>query len=287
MVEGEIRGVVESHYSTEEEERDFDTLLSELRRFVPIPRNTTSSEIKGVATDDLVEKLLSWADAAYIGINQQIGKALFSAIRQEERTLRSLLETTDPFYRNVSEQIQTHINVQELEKYMDLPVRRLPNDISEQVEQIIVDVNRLFQDRRLMLKQIDNHWIRHLTSLDMLREGIGLRAIGQQNPLVAYQKEAFETFQDMLASIQTEIVRSLFTISTTEPLRTRRRTPAPKTPLTFRAGEASPAAVKTAPQPHRTSRKVGRNDPCWCGSGKKYKSCHMREDLAKMQVRTR
>ena len=63
-----------------------------------------------------------------------------------------------------------------------------------------------------MLRQIDNHWIRHLTSLDMLREGIGLRAIGQQNPLVAYQKEAFETFQDMLASIQTEIVRSLFTV---------------------------------------------------------------------------
>ena len=63
-----------------------------------------------------------------------------------------------------------------------------------------------------MLQQLDNHWVRHLTDLEMLREGIGLRAIGQQKPIVAYQKEAYEMYQEMLGSVQTQIVRSLFLI---------------------------------------------------------------------------
>ena len=63
-----------------------------------------------------------------------------------------------------------------------------------------------------MLRQIDDHWVRHLTSLDMLREGIGLRAIGQQNPLVSYQREAFEMYQEMMGSVQSQIVRTLFLV---------------------------------------------------------------------------
>jgi preprotein translocase subunit SecA len=281
MVEKEIRRVVENHFADDEESKDFDTLLSELRRFIPIPRSVTTSEMQALDPDALVDKFLGWADSAYFGINQHIGKSLFNAIRQEERTVRSVLEIPDPFYSNVSQQIHARIEMEELEKYYDLPVRRLPDDISALFENTIVDVSRLFQDRRLMLRQIDNHWIRHLTSLDMLREGIGLRAIGQQNPLVAYQKEAFETFQEMLASIQTEIVRSLFTVPSTTQARPQRQAARPQTQLTFRAGGGSSGAAETAPQPHRTTRKVGRNDPCWCGSGKKYKSCHMREDLEK------
>ncbi len=287
MVEWEIRRVVESHFSDDDENQDFDTLLSELRRFSPIPRSVTPAEMQALSSDTLVEKLLGWADKAYLAINQQIGKAMFDALRQEERTVRSVLETSDPFYRNVSEQIHTRIDAQKLEAYYDLPVRRLPKDIGEEFEQSIIEVSRLFQDRRLMLRQMDNHWIRHLTSLDMLREGIGLRAIGQQNPLVAYQKEAFETFQDMMASIQTGIVRSLFTVPSAAQSRSQRRAPRPKTQLTFRAGGGSRGASNAAPQPHKATRKVGRNDPCWCGSGKKYKSCHMREDLVTAHGGTR
>jgi preprotein translocase subunit SecA len=287
MVAGEIRGVVESHLAVDDEEQDFDALLAELRRFIPFPRSTTSTEMRELSTDALVEKFLAWADDAYFKINQQRGLILFNAIRQEERTLRSLLETPDAFHRNISEQIHKQIDAQTLEKYTDLPIRRLYDDVSEILKNVIIDVGRLFQDRRLMLRQIDNHWIQHLTSLDMLREGIGLRAIGQQNPLVAYQKEAFEAFQDMLASIQTEIVRSLFTVTPTMQTSTQRRVSPSRTPLTFRAGGAGGEAAEATPQPHKSTRKVGRNDPCWCGSGKKYKSCHMREDLAKSRVPTR
>ena len=283
MVETEIRRVVESHFSADGDDQDFDKLLSDLRRFIPIPRSATTEEMQTLSSDALVERFFGWAEKAYLGINQQIGKGMFDAIRQEERTVRSVLETPDLFYRNVSDHIHAHIDAQSLEKYYELPARRLPQDISEEFERSIIEVSRLFQDRRLMLRQIDNHWISHLTSLDMLREGIGLRAIGQQNPLVSYQKEAFETFQDMMASIQTEIVRSLFTVPGVAQSRSQRRAPTPKTQLTFRAGGGSSGASNAPQQPHKATRKVGRNDLCWCGSGKKYKSCHMREDLAKPQ----
>ncbi|MDF1512391.1 MAG: preprotein translocase subunit SecA [Anaerolineae bacterium] len=280
MVVGEIRRVVDSHFATDDESQDLETLLSELRRFIPLPRSLTVDQMQGLDIDALVKEFLDWAEKAYASINQQVGTALFTAIRQEERTLHSILETPDAFYSNIAEKLHTRINSDQLEPFYDVPVRRLPQDISDVLENIVIEVNRLFQDRRSMLRQIDNHWIRHLTSLDVLREGIGLRAVGQQNPLVAYQKEAFETFQDMLASIQTEIVRSLFTVPSGTPVRAQRRQPQPKTQLAFHAGGSS-SASQSAPEPHRAVRKLGRNDPCWCGSGKKYKSCHMREDLAK------
>jgi preprotein translocase subunit SecA len=138
-----------------------------------------------------------------------------------------------------------------------------------------------------MVRQLDDHWVHHLTSLDMLREGINLRAIGQQNPLVAYQREAFAMYQEMLASVQTEVVQSLFRVpraaatSSRRPAAQPQAKPRPQHQLTFRAGGGSGASDR-APEPHRAQRDVGRNDPCWCGSGKKYKDCHWRSDRKAM-----
>ena len=286
MVEKEIRRVVGSHFAAGGDDEDFDTLISDIRRYIPIPRSANTQEMQSLSEDALVERLFGWAENAYLGISQQLGRALFDAIRQEERTVHSVLETPDPFYRNLSDHIHAHIDAKKLESYYELPARRLPEDLSADFEKSVIDVSRLFQDRRLMLRQIDNHWIRHLTSLDMLREGIGLRAIGQQNPLVSYQKEAFESFQEMMVSIQTEIVRSLFTVPEAARPRSQRRVAPPKTQLTFHAGGGSSGASNTVQQPHKAVNKVGRNDLCWCGSGKKYKSCHMREDLAKQKSAT-
>jgi preprotein translocase subunit SecA len=145
----------------------------------------------------------------------------------------------------------------------------------------MITVSRLFRDRRLILKQIDDHWIQHLTGLDMLREGIGLRAVGQQNPLVSYQKEAFEMYQEMMGSIQSQIVRSLFRVPEATATRSARPAPTPveqprQRQLSFHAGGSQ--ASEAAPEPARAAQKPGRNDPCWCGSGKKYKDCHWRSD---------
>ncbi len=128
-------------------------------------------------------------------------------------------------------------------------------------------------ERLVMLRAVDNRWVRHLTDLDTLREGIGLRAYGQVDPLVAFKKEAHEMYQGLLAAIQEDIVHQIFHV---EPV--REMAPAPVFRGRMVAHRGNGAA--SAPQPIRRTHTLGRNDPCWCGSGKKYKHCHMRQDQA-------
>ncbi len=168
-------------------------------------------------------------------------------------------------------------------------------------------------ERDLLLQIVDSQWKDHLYSLDHLKDGISLRSYGQRDPLVEYKKESYQLFQDMRSRIEAEMVRYLWWLRPVEgqpdaivaPAR-----PAPRraTPLTYSAPSDSaiggfpppspPAGFPaqpssgfpppaTAPRPARTGGddapvttikrdepKIGRNDPCWCGSGKKYKKCH-------------
>ncbi len=123
-------------------------------------------------------------------------------------------------------------------------------------------------ERLVMLRAVDNRWVRHLTDLDVLREGIGLRAYGQQDPLVAYKREAHEMYLDLLGDIQHDVVHAIYhAVLVRQPVRPMRA---------VRPGFDG----RAAPQPARSAdARPGRNDPCWCGSGKKYKYCHMRQDM--------
>ena len=123
-------------------------------------------------------------------------------------------------------------------------------------------------ERLVMLQAVDNLWIRHLTGLDNLREGIGLRAYGQQDPLLAFKKEAHEMYAELLAAIQRAIVGDIYRVSLV-------REPQPRPMREMRTS----VEAQRAPQPVRTAgAKAGRNDPCPCGSGKKYKHCCMRKE---------
>jgi len=129
-------------------------------------------------------------------------------------------------------------------------------------------------EKIIMLQTIDSLWKDHLLAMDHLKEGIGLRGYGQKNPLQEYQKEAFGMFEEMVQTIQGDMVQKLFTIEVAqeealEELEAQRR---PKRMvLSHGDGEEGPARVTTV---KREGGKVGRNDPCPCGSGKKYKRCH-------------
>ncbi len=165
-----------------------------------------------------------------------------------------------------------------------------------------------------MLQIVDQQWKDHLYSLDHLKEGIGLRGYGQRDPLVEYKKESFALFQAMKGRIDEEMVRYLWRLRPGHRDRRRRRcrsspvapkrAPAPRpSQLTFSDTKAPPPAASRPPsasrgwppasarqgqprparvggddaavkQVRRDEPKVGRNDPCPCGSGKKYKKCH-------------
>ncbi|MFZ1754765.1 MAG: preprotein translocase subunit SecA [Caldilineaceae bacterium] len=132
-------------------------------------------------------------------------------------------------------------------------------------------------ERHIMLRSVDHRWVRHLTDLDRLREGIGLQAIAQVDPLVAYKRQAFQMYQELMGDIRSDIVKNMMA------LRVERREPIVQSPIAanIRTNRDASGAVTKQQTVRNTTNRPGRNDPCWCGSGKKYKQCHMREDARK------
>jgi preprotein translocase subunit SecA len=124
-------------------------------------------------------------------------------------------------------------------------------------------------ERVVMLQTVDNLWKDHLLSMDHLKEGIGLRGYAQQNPLIVYKKEGFEMFNDMISRVKDETLGILFRIQIEEPKKIDDLRQPKEQKLAF-SGGGGPEKPKTA---QRKSKKVGRNAPCPCGSGKKYKKC--------------
>ena len=139
-------------------------------------------------------------------------------------------------------------------------------------------------ERHAMLMVIDQQWKDHLLSIDHLKEGIGLRGYGQRDPLMEYKKEAFDLFQDMTERVKATVVERLFKMQIVAeappempaPRRTvEARESRGESPLDTRrpAGEVTSLRTSAPVSRPATSQKVGRNDPCYCGSGKKYKKC--------------
>jgi preprotein translocase subunit SecA len=195
----------------------------------------------------------------------------------------------------------------------DATVEAIRNKYEDKEKQLTPEVMR-WLERRIILDVVDTQWKDHLLSLDHLKEAIGLRGYAQKDPLVEFKKEAFALFEDMMARIDNETIRYLFHVQvqveggpqggegTRQP-----QPPAPASPRPLAAAASAAARVNEAPaqlpafakemerkhqrqekdmqyqagaaqaeapKPVRAGAKVGRNDPCPCGSGKKYKKCH-------------
>ncbi len=195
--------------------------------------------------------------------------------------------------------LETMSSEEMIDKLYDLAVAEY--ETKEQALPVGIEILRRVE-RDIMLQIVDAQWKDHLYSLDHLKEGIGLRGYGQRDPLVEYKKESFTLFQAMKERIDEEMVRYLWRLrpvvsegGTQPPAAPVRQPVRPRnpTPMTFSGGSATTTAPQrqtaaaTAPRPARTGGddaaiktvrreepKIGRNDPCWCGSGKKYKKCH-------------
>ena len=191
--------------------------------------------------------------------------------------------------------------------FASLTYETIPEALVEKVHARYDEKEKLFGaqtlrwlERHILLDVVDGQWKDHLLTLDHLKEGIGLRGYGQKDPLVEFKKEAFTLFDDLMNRIDTESVRFLFLVRPAEPPQNA-APPLPASPepnpsappiprglsqfspeeierkqrrqqqqMQFQAG----ATPVEPPKPTRAAAKVGRNDPCPCGSGKKYKKCH-------------
>jgi len=140
----------------------------------------------------------------------------------------------------------------------------------EREEQIGSEI-RSQLERSLVLQVIDHHWKEHLLGMDQLRDGIGLRGYGQKDPLAEYKREGFDMFSAMMDRIKSDALERLFKVQVVKgerPPVAEKATVPPQ--MIFNRGDGESASRPV----QRAQAKVGRNEPCPCGSGKKYKKCH-------------
>jgi preprotein translocase subunit SecA len=137
-------------------------------------------------------------------------------------------------------------------------------------------------ERLVLLRVIDSLWVEHLTAIDDMRRGIGLRAYSQRDPLNEFKIEAYRMFDELKSTIRHDVTHTIFRVTVqqtpAQPRPAARNITEGRAPVAGATASASGAATATAvagpAAPARSGPKVGRNDPCWCGSGKKYKKCH-------------
>jgi len=198
-----------------------------------------------------------------------------------EDNLKKLVDEINFIFPVSYNEIKDLVEVKEVEKLVDFIFQKIKEAYLKNEKKLAP----LWQEitKSLLLNTIDYYWTKHLTAIEDLREGINLYGYAQIDPLVAYKNKAYMMFEKLLADIDFEFVRRLFKIEVNfNPI--EENLGRKQTPMIFQSASAvNPFEAKTQPdsqpktlasQPIIKKHKLGRNDPCWCGSGKKYKKCH-------------
>lgn len=153
-------------------------------------------------------------------------------------------------------------------------LQKASQDFYQQREQEVAALNIDMREleRSVLLRAVDHRWMDHIDAMDQLRDGIGLRAYAQKNPVHEYKMESYDMFEEMSRLIQEDTIRFLFHLRIQKPQERRMAAQ-----ITSQSGTETSQPKKTVkPITNKPGEKVGRNDPCPCGSGKKYKHCHGR-----------
>jgi preprotein translocase subunit SecA len=155
-----------------------------------------------------------------------------------------------------------------IEYFVNIAVGRYEEREREITPEIMREVERV-----ILLRTVDEHWMTHIDAIDQLKHGVGLRAYGNRDPVVEYKFESFEMFEQMNRNIQSETLRRIFTVRVSKDQGLERQRVG-----TIRQEMRADSAQQTPSAPVRKGAKIGRNEPCPCGSGKKYKNCCGRQE---------
>ena len=238
MIEREIDRIIKSYISPGQNPQEYIYedmlgLIKEVHSLIPHLSYLEVKDIQGLNYESLYEKLKKLAIDSYR--------------EHEEQTIK--------FYNEIQQQYEVEYTPEE-------PFAH--NNVMRNIE------------KDILLRVVDNKWIDHLHNIDMLRDGIGLRAYGQKDPLIEYKKEAYDLFNNMMYEIQSETVKYLFRTRFGVHIVNRHDNDIINTQLAQAAQEfkaPSEDAEEVSNTPIVNGEKIGRNDPCPCGSGKKYKNC--------------
>jgi len=256
---------------------EYDDVMNQQREVIYARRR----EI--LARENLKRDVLDMAENVLLGLIEQYTDPDLPPSEWDWQALDDTVHKTFAFRLQIPEAERQAISRAELERVLVEQVRR---HYEEKESSFGAPILRHLE-KIVLLQTLDTLWKDHLLSMDHLKEGIGLRGYAQQNPLQVYKKEAFELFENLMAQFERDVVEKIFTvqIAREEDLEQMERRPqpmrlamsgggapvAPPAAATVRRAVAS-AAASVAPV--QAMPKVGRNEPCPCGSGKKFKKCH-------------
>jgi preprotein translocase subunit SecA len=262
-VEGAQKKVEAMNFDIRKQLIDFDNVMNKQREAVYSLRNEIldggdiTETIKDMLNESIDEKLSSWTNAKY--------SEEWDWVSIEAWLLRSF---------------SLKYETQDIPKSEYLDREALSNDIKEKVlsaydkrkEEITPEIMAHIQ-RMVLLQMIDSSWRDHLYELDQIRRGIGFRAYAHKDPKIEYQKESFALFESMMRRIRDNTIEYIFKVQVSA-------SPQPRpvaVNVTQSAGQTVPAPLKLNGKSQKVQpkdlKKIGRNDPCPCGSGKKYKKC--------------
>jgi len=179
--------------------------------------------------------------------------------------LRDALERIFPLPASLNAETLSQGSREEAAEALQLYADRL---YQQREDELTPETMRVLE-RMVMLRTIDIHWVEHLTSMENLRQGIGLLGIAQRDPLVAYKVQGHSMFDELNHRIQRDIVRTIYHVSVRKEGQSPQQAVAPS-----REQKQMAALVGSRDGQTSVATKVGRNDPCPCGSGQKYKKCH-------------
>jgi preprotein translocase subunit SecA len=221
--------------------------------------------------DGLHDEYIDMLENAVIDIIDEFVPDGAKSVELDVDALYQQLFTVFPIPEDITPDTLADLSLDDLEDTLIAAAKRAYDAKPQELGELMS-----LAERRIMLRAVDMHWQRHLTDLDMLREGIGLMAIAQRDPLVEYQRESFAMFSEMKDRINRQAIQDIFRAQ----INVMQRTPTRRQMRAYRPGVNGIPEAK--PEPVRAQNKVGRNDPCWCGSGKKYKHCHYKQDRVKV-----
>ena len=240
---------------------EYDDVMNQQREVIYAQRR------KVLNGEDLKDNIIYMIDAI---IDSEMNQYANEKLYPEQWSLDELIKDAESIYCPEGE-----LDPEELLELSRDELRETLHDIAvdayEEREKLLTEEVMRELEKVVMLRVVDNKWMEHLDHMDMLREGIGLRAYGQKNPIVEYKIEGFNMFEEMINSIQTTIARMIFQVQIVsqeqQELEDRLATAQASHGDDVSSAEANPVKKPV------NKVKIGRNEPCPCGSGKKYKDC--------------
>ena len=260
-VENAQKSVESRHFRSRKNVLEYDNVMNTQREVIYAQRQ------KVLDGEDLRESMVTM-------LHEVIESAVADALSEtggvaDSETANSVAaQLKDPFFPNLELTCEKQMDTAELtDAIYGLALQTYEQKETEYTPNTMREIERV-----MMLRVVDEYWMDNIDAMDDLKQGIGLRAYGQHDPVIAYKEEGYEMFRAMVTAIREETIRRVFRVRLKPRQEIKRQKVAKETGAT-----GSPdKTVKQ--QPVRSAKKAGPNDPCPCGSGKKYKKCCMQKD---------